>query len=193
MKRQSHEFLNRFEDDEASTIRTDAYVERIMKYGGCSPSTLALGLLYVERLKQKLHHVWITPKNIQRFYLVSVMVSAKHWEDIYFSNKHWAKIGGVSLAEINLLELEFLKAMNWELYVSFGEYEAFSATILDWQPLQKAVTPIEMKPKREMNIPQQCTAIDASRIMPVARSQDIVPGCSDHEVHWDRNVRIRVR
>lgn len=149
MNRQPHESLSSFADCQPSTIRADIYVKRIMRYGGCSPSTLVLGLLYVERLKRKLLHVWITKQNIQRLFLVAVMEAVKHWEDFYYSNEHWAKIGGLTLKELNALEVEFLNLMNWELYVPADEYEALSASILEWQPLPKVVPQIEAEAKED--------------------------------------------
>jgi hypothetical protein len=36
------------------------------------------------------------------------MVASKFLDDFYYSNKHWAEIGGISTSELNGLELEFL-------------------------------------------------------------------------------------
>lgn len=45
------------------------------------------------------------------------MVAAKFFDDFYFSNEYFAKVGGITTAEINLLEIEFLNLVNFSLHV----------------------------------------------------------------------------
>jgi len=40
--------------------------------------------------------------------LVANVIAVKYNEDIYYANSYYAKIGGISLSELNLLEKEFL-------------------------------------------------------------------------------------
>ena len=48
-------------------------------------------------------------RNVYRLFLALCLVSSKLHEDLYFSNKTWAETGGVTLKELNLLEVEILK------------------------------------------------------------------------------------
>ena len=45
------------------------------------------------------------------------MLAAKFYDDIYYNNAYYAKIGGVPCHEINNLELEFLFMINFTLNV----------------------------------------------------------------------------
>ena len=46
------------------------------------------------------------------------MLAAKFFDDRYYNNEYYSKVGGISNAEINLLEREFLHYINFRLYVS---------------------------------------------------------------------------
>eukprot|EP00287_Rhodomonas_sp_CCMP768_P016019 CAMPEP_0196757728 /NCGR_PEP_ID=MMETSP1091-20130531/103815_1 /TAXON_ID=302021 /ORGANISM="Rhodomonas sp., Strain CCMP768" /LENGTH=387 /DNA_ID=CAMNT_0042106513 /DNA_START=35 /DNA_END=1201 /DNA_ORIENTATION=- len=127
--------LKKFEAAEAPPLSPAEYVRRLMKYGGISPACLVIGVIYLERMKPKVSEVWLTSKNIQRLYLVAVMEAAKFWEDFYYDNNRWAQIGGVTLAEINKLELEFLSLTNFSLQVTTEQYDQFAAAIMASRPL----------------------------------------------------------
>ena len=46
------------------------------------------------------------------------MVAAKFYDDFYFKNHYYAKVGGIGKNEINALEVTFLETVNYDLYVS---------------------------------------------------------------------------
>ncbi len=50
------------------------------------------------------------------------MISAKLRDDEYYSNAYYSSIGGVSPAEMNALELQLLKDLDWDLYVDAEEF-----------------------------------------------------------------------
>ncbi|XP_011500478.1 PREDICTED: protein CNPPD1 [Ceratosolen solmsi marchali] len=103
--------LERLDVEEASRISRNACV---------SPCSLVLALLYLERLKD------CNPEYLQRvapseLFLVSLMIASKFLhddgeEDEVF-NTEWAKCGNLSIAKMNRLEKDFLKAINWSVYV----------------------------------------------------------------------------
>lgn len=45
------------------------------------------------------------------------MVAIKWHDDEYYKNEYYAKIGGINAKEMNLLEHEFLKLMDFKLFV----------------------------------------------------------------------------
>lgn len=51
------------------------------------------------------------------FIIVSIMVAIKYYDDEYYKNEYYAKVGGLSLKEINKLEMEFLDMLNYELFI----------------------------------------------------------------------------
>ena len=55
-----------------------------------------------------------------------MLVSIKYNEDDYFSNKFYAKVGGVSINEIDTLEYAFLILIDFKLYVSEELFQKYS-------------------------------------------------------------------
>jgi hypothetical protein len=117
--------LPEFEAGKACPLTASAYLKRIMKYGCCSPCCVVVGLIYLQRLKQRNPTVCLTSGNMQRLLLTSVMVAAKFLDDLYYSNKHWARIGGLNLQELNTLELKLLFQLSFSLCINREEYQEY--------------------------------------------------------------------
>ena len=117
--------LAEFEAGKPCPLTASAYLKRIMKYGGCSPCCVVVGLMYLQRLKQRMPSVCLTSGNMQRLLLTSVMVAAKFLDDLYYSNKHWARIGGLNLQELNTLELKLLFQLSFSLGIAREEYQEY--------------------------------------------------------------------
>lgn len=58
-------------------------------------------------------------------------MSIKYNEDDYYSNSFYAKVGGVSLQEINSLEVEFMKMLKYTFFIDdelFNKYKQYLNT-----------------------------------------------------------------
>lgn len=84
-------------------INITRLIGRIVRYGGCSPCNLVVGLGYMERLMEKQPSLQLTTRNIVKLFLIAVMTSVKFWEDEGFTNDHWATIVGLTLQVRSLL------------------------------------------------------------------------------------------
>lgn len=60
--------------------------------------------------------VYFTPLII-RLLITAVMLAAKFFDDYFYNNEYFSKVGGISNMELNLLEIEFLNFINFSLYV----------------------------------------------------------------------------
>ena len=120
--------LAAFEGEKASVI-VGSYVRRIAKYGGCSACCFVAGLIYLNRLKRREPSVCLTSCNFQRLLLVAVMLGAKFLDDLHYSNELWAKVGGMTTAELNCLELEFLFRVGFSLTLTREEYDRYVAKL----------------------------------------------------------------
>ena len=120
--------LRRITEFDSETIPSNSmedYVKRIAKYSLCSDSCFALALIYINRLIRMNPHLAISPYNMHRIFVTAMLVSTKYHEDKYFNNAYWAKIAGVSLYEMNRLELKVLFLLDFNLFVSSEEYAQF--------------------------------------------------------------------
>jgi len=53
------------------------------------------------------------------------MLAAKFFDDHYYNNAYYAKVGGVTCDEMNSLEVEFLFMLNFHLFVSTRTYKMY--------------------------------------------------------------------
>eukprot|EP00474_Spongospora_subterranea_P010200 CRZ10658.1 hypothetical protein [Spongospora subterranea] len=98
------------------------YLERIRKYASCSDECFVLALVYIDRIIQSNHNFTVNSLNVHRLLITSVMLAAKFFDDQYFNNAYYAKVGGVPCHEINSLEVEFLFMINFSLFVTSDAY-----------------------------------------------------------------------
>ncbi len=54
---------------------------------------------------------------MHRLLITAVLVAAKFLDDSYFNNAYYAKVGGISLEEMNALEVDFLLRLDFRLHV----------------------------------------------------------------------------
>jgi len=108
------------------------YAERMCKYGACSPGTLGLSLVYMDRFLRETEGYRVTGLNVHRLLLSCVLVATKQWDDTHYNNAFWAKVGGVANSEINSLERHLLAKLDFSLLVDKEQWDAYRAALLAW-------------------------------------------------------------
>ena len=74
----------------------------------------------------------LNPYNIHRIILGCLLLAIKYNEDVYFTNEHYAKVGGISLEELNHLENFSFQFLNYNLYVSDDLYQKYLTYISNY-------------------------------------------------------------
>merc|ERR1712048_165635 len=97
------------------------YLERLRRGFNCSGTCFVLGLLYIDRLVKRNPQIRVTPLTSHRLVLVAMLIAVKFNEDMFYSNKHYAKVGGVTTRELNLLERQFLHMLDRKVTVDREE------------------------------------------------------------------------
>lgn len=118
--RAAHE-VTKFHGLRAPSIGVCDYLERISRFSGCSNECFVLSLIYIDRLIMRKRIV-LDSLNVHRLVITSVMLAAKFFDDHYLDNAHYAAVGGVPRLEVNVLELEFLFLLEFNLHVTAADY-----------------------------------------------------------------------
>ena len=121
--------LKCFYSKEVPLISIKDYLEHIYKYTKINSSTLVLILIYIDRICN-ICNCKLSYYNIHKIILSSILIAIKYNEDECFSLKFYAKVGGVSLSEILLLEYSFISLINFNLYVSNDLFHKYNDYIL---------------------------------------------------------------
>lgn len=99
---------------------------RIHKYAQCSNECFILALIYIDRLIQR-NNFLLTELNVHRVVITAILLAAKFFDDAYYNNAYYSKVGGVLVSEMNGLEVDFLFRINFSLHVTpelFDKYKA---------------------------------------------------------------------
>ncbi|CAE8593267.1 unnamed protein product, partial [Polarella glacialis] len=105
------------------------YLIRIAKYFQCSRECFVLCLVYIDRIVKLHPDFTICNLNIHRLLVTSVMLSVKFFDDVYYSNAYYAKVGGVRTKEVNVLEAQFLHLIDWRLAVTSEEFDQYRSHV----------------------------------------------------------------
>ncbi|KAI3526750.1 hypothetical protein L1887_06012 [Cichorium endivia] len=121
---QTKDVLTAFHGSKAPTLSIKEYIDRIFKYSSCSPSCFVVAQVYMDRFVN-CGNVNLTSLSVHRLLITSIMLAAKFIDDAFYNNAYYAKVGGVTTAELNRLEMKFLFGLDFRLHVSlrtFGKY-----------------------------------------------------------------------
>ncbi|CCF60696.1 hypothetical protein KAFR_0L00880 [Kazachstania africana CBS 2517] len=119
-------------------INLEQYFKRIQKYCPTTNDVFLSLLIYFDRIFNKCNSKFdnyghdnpqifvMDSYNIHRLIIAGVTVSTKFLSDFFYSNSRYAKVGGISLKELNYLELQFLILCDFNLLISIEEYERYA-------------------------------------------------------------------
>ncbi|XP_078260490.1 protein CNPPD1 isoform X2 [Rhinoraja longicauda] len=101
------------------------YAAHVAREACISPCAMMLALVYIERLRHR------NPEYLQQIsssdlFLISMMVASKYLydegEEEEVFNDEWGAAGKLDVQVVNALEMNFLRAIDWNLYVNTQEF-----------------------------------------------------------------------
>lgn len=107
--------LTRFHSRAPPGIGVKDYLQRLTTHATLSPPILLSMVYYIDRLCALYPAFTISSLTVHRFLITSATVASKGLSDSFWTNNTYAKVGGVSLKELALLELEFLWRVEWKI------------------------------------------------------------------------------
>jgi len=107
--------LTRFHSRSPPRISVLDYLQRLTTHATLSPPILLSMVYYIDRLCALYPAFTVSSLTIHRFLIASATVASKGLSDSFWTNKTYARVGGISLTELALLELEFLFRVEWRI------------------------------------------------------------------------------
>jgi len=109
------ESLTRFHSRSAPGITVLDYLRRIVRFTNVEKSCLLITLHYIDQICARMPLFTLSSLTCHRFIIASITVSSKGLCDTFCTNSLYAKVGGISVTELNVLEREFLQKIDWRL------------------------------------------------------------------------------
>lgn len=119
-----------FHSSEEPSISVEEYVARLYRFFRCSSACTLLALIYIDRLIRRHSGFALNVLNVHRLFVTALTVAVKFFDDTYYSNSYYAKVGGLSLKELNRLEATLLILLDFRLHVNPEEFLSARAFVL---------------------------------------------------------------
>eukprot|EP01056_Protomagalhaensia_sp_Gyna25_P000389 Protomagalhaensia_sp_Gyna_25__388@NODE_1184_length_2087_cov_131_413574_g941_i0_p1_GENE_NODE_1184_length_2087_cov_131_413574_g941_i0NODE_1184_length_2087_cov_131_413574_g941_i0_p1_ORF_typecomplete_len422_score59_76Cyclin/PF08613_11/1_2e24Cyclin_N/PF00134_23/1_2e06_NODE_1184_length_2087_cov_131_413574_g941_i06921957 len=134
------------------------FAERLSEAMRCKYPCYVLALIYLDQVSKRCSDsIVISLDTFQRLVVAAIVVAAKFYDDLYFSNDHYSKELGFSLEVVNTLEVCFLVLLDFNLRVCQEDFKsvlgAFDQVRVEvcasegspvWSGLQKAALPCDV-------------------------------------------------
>ena len=117
-----------FNKDELPHISIKNYLHRIQTFSEAEDNTLIISLIFLDKICDTASII-LTEYNVHRLLFISILIAIKYNEDLVFELDCYSKIAGMTKKEINKLEYEFLKLINFEVFVHKKIFEKYKSYI----------------------------------------------------------------
>ncbi|OAA41394.1 Nuc-1 negative regulatory protein preg [Metarhizium rileyi] len=107
--------LTRFHSRTAPGISVRDYLHRLARHATLTPPLLLSMVYYIDRLCALYPEFTINTLTVHRFLITAATVAAKGLSDSFWNNTTYARVGGVRVAELKMLELELLYRVDWKI------------------------------------------------------------------------------
>jgi len=108
------------------SISIKDYLTRFAMYSQCHEDAFVYALIYLDKVGENLDDFSLDTFNAHRLLLVCLVSACKFYDDYYYKNSYYAKIGGLKPEELNNLEQEFLADyIQFSLYVKTETYAEY--------------------------------------------------------------------
>jgi len=108
------------------------YLAHIHWYFECSSPCLVLAIIYFDRAVSG-GKLTLSVDTYHRTYLACLLVALKFHDDDYipYPNTSYARMARVSVDDLNAMEKQLCKSLDWNLYVEPEEYLRYRNIITD--------------------------------------------------------------
>ncbi|KAJ1652231.1 cyclin-like protein interacting with PHO85 [Dispira simplex] len=166
-----HHTLTLFHSRGVPSIDLFSYLNRILKYCPCPNECFVSLFIYLRRITERCQKsrtaFSVDPYSVHRLIIAGITTSSKYFSDLFYTNSRYARVGGVHVDELNMLELEFLKLLGFELYVTPEELQD-TANLIAANTLPNLFATY---PVAQSRIPTPPSPVN-SRILPGVASQE---------------------
>ncbi|EGX90606.1 cyclin-like protein (Clg1), putative [Cordyceps militaris CM01] len=139
------------------------FVKQILTSTRLPSTTILLGMNYLAKRINAMKGQGETYKasegQVWRYLTVSLLLGSKFLDDNTFQNRSWSEVSGISVAELNSLEFDWVQAMNWRLYVNLDLSKDYQAWLDSWRDYRVARKRLAAQVSRE-RLAAQVPAID---------------------------------
>ncbi|KAJ3091430.1 hypothetical protein HK102_000598 [Quaeritorhiza haematococci] len=142
------------------------YIENVLEVTKCPLPMVMLALLYLDRVKKAKVDTTSIVSDDARLFAMALMLSQKYCDDNPYGNKMWSTVIGIPAMDLSMAEMQFLSALEFNLFVPTHEYAIFCKEV---QKLARSWNRTLMEARLMSPIPMSpCSPAIATPMTPTA-------------------------
>ncbi|CAK64669.1 unnamed protein product (macronuclear) [Paramecium tetraurelia] len=111
-----------FHSQKVPSITLENYMSRIVRYTKCSEECLVIAFIYLSRIQELNQELQLNRQSAHRLLFIAIVLAIKYQDDDIFKNDYYAKVGGITMWELNDMEEVFLELLDYKLFVQQDLY-----------------------------------------------------------------------
>ncbi|KAI7866736.1 cyclin-domain-containing protein, partial [Spinellus fusiger] len=108
------------------------FCQKIIKATQISCACIVLALYYVYRLRSAYPCVQGSIGSEVRLFTTALVLANKYLDDNTFTNKTWSDVSNIPVHELNIMEVEFLAALNYRIHVHHLQFFSWAEQCQQW-------------------------------------------------------------
>lgn len=115
------------------------YVLQVLSSTRLPRTTILLGLYYLATRMTMLSasgRYTTGSGQVYRMLVTSLLLGSKFLDDNTFQNRSWSEVSNIPVSELNVLEIEWLLAINWDMHVDAEDPQGFTLWHKHWDKWQ---------------------------------------------------------
>ncbi|KAG0172667.1 hypothetical protein DFQ29_008278 [Apophysomyces sp. BC1021] len=105
------------------------FCQKVLKATQISCTCIVLALYYIHRLRSTYPSIRGSIGSEVRLFTTALVLANKFLDDNTFTNKTWSDVSSIPVHELNIMEMEFLSALNYRIYVRHAQFFSWSVNI----------------------------------------------------------------
>lgn len=120
-----------FHSKESLDMSLSDYIAHIHWFFECSSPCLVIALIYIDRAISGTSKLALNAETCHRLFATSLLAAVKFHDDDYtpYPNAYYADMAHVGVKELNAMEKQFCKSIDWHFYVRPEEYAFYHGLI----------------------------------------------------------------
>ncbi|KAI9478847.1 MAG: cyclin-domain-containing protein [Benjaminiella poitrasii] len=98
------------------------YCQNIFKTTQISNACVLVALFYIYRLRYSYPSIQASMGSEVRLFTTALILANKYMDDNTFTNKTWSEVSGIPLKELNIMEREFLAALQYKICIHHTQF-----------------------------------------------------------------------
>ncbi|CAO3634511.1 unnamed protein product [Mucor hiemalis] len=108
------------------------FVRKVLKATQISCTCILLALHYIQRLRAAYPSIRASIGSEVRLFTTALVLANKYLDDNTFTNKTWSEVSSIPINELNIMEMEFLSALNYSIYMPHTAFYTWKNDCQEW-------------------------------------------------------------